>query len=169
MQKIRVPISSFQYGEVSDSLIMRTDTAVYNASAQSLQNMVVMAEGSVKKRYGLKHIYDYGLRYVSSDGTGTADDDGVVTQFTNTGQTSFTLNGAFVSGGQRQRMGLARLFYFNKKIIVLDEATSALDYKTEASILEKIYSLGKEYTIIMISHREETLKNCGVILEFPLK
>ena len=78
-------------------------------------------------------------------------------------------NGAFVSGGQRQRMGLARLFYFNNKIIVLDEATSALDYKTEASILEKIYSLGKEYTIIMISHRVETLKNCDVILEFPLK
>ena len=78
-------------------------------------------------------------------------------------------NGAFVSGGQRQRMGLARLFYFNKNIIVLDEATSALDYKTEASILEKIYSLGKEYTIIMISHRVETLKNCDVILEFPLK
>jgi len=61
MQKIRIPISSFQYGEVSDSLIMRTDTAVYNASAQSLQNMVVMAEGSVKKRYGLKFIYDYSL------------------------------------------------------------------------------------------------------------
>lgn len=78
-------------------------------------------------------------------------------------------NGAFVSGGQRQRMGLARLFYFDKNIIVLDEATSALDYKTEASILEKIYSLGKEYTIIMISHRVETLKNCDVILEFPLK
>jgi ATP-binding cassette subfamily B protein len=78
-------------------------------------------------------------------------------------------NGAFVSGGQRQRMGLARLFYFNKKIIVLDEATSALDYKTEASILEKIYSLEKEYTIIMISHREETLKKCDVVLEFPLK
>ena len=99
MQKIRVPISSFQYGEVSDSLIMRTDTAVYNSSAQSLQNMVVMAEGSVKKRYGLKHIYDYGLRYVASDGTGTADDDGIVTQFTNAGETSFTLNGAFVSSG----------------------------------------------------------------------
>ena len=78
-------------------------------------------------------------------------------------------NGAFVSGGQRQRIGLARLFYFNKNIIVLDEATSALDYKTEASILEKIYSLGKEYTIIIISHRVETLKNCDVILEFPLK
>ena len=67
MQKIRVPVSSFQFGEVSDSLIMRTDTAVYNASAQRLENMVVMAEGSVKKRYGMKHIYDYSITYSSSN------------------------------------------------------------------------------------------------------
>ena len=67
MQKVRVPISSFQYGEVSDSLLMRTDSPVYAQSAQRLENMVVMAEGSIKKRYGLKHIYDYGL-----SGVGTA-------------------------------------------------------------------------------------------------
>lgn len=99
MQKVRVAQNSFQFGEVSDSLVMRTDTAVYPASAQRVENMVVTAEGSLKKRYGLKHIYDYGLRYVASDGTGTADDDGIVTQFTNAGETSFTLNGAFVSSG----------------------------------------------------------------------
>jgi hypothetical protein len=63
MQKVRVPISSFQFGEVSDSLRMRTDSPVYAQSAQSLENMVVMAEGSVKKRYGLKHIHDYDIAY----------------------------------------------------------------------------------------------------------
>lgn len=63
MQKVRVPINSFQYGEVSDSLIMRTDTPIYAQSAQRLENMVVMSEGSVKKRYGLKHIYDYSITY----------------------------------------------------------------------------------------------------------
>mgnify|MGYP005988959693 CR=1 FL=1 len=59
MQKLRVPINSFQFGEVSGSLLMRTDSPVYSASAQSLQNMIVMSEGSVKKRDGLKHIYNY--------------------------------------------------------------------------------------------------------------
>ena len=63
MQKVRVPINSFQYGEVSDSLIMRTDTPIYSQSAQRLENLVVMGEGSVKKRYGLKHIYDYSITY----------------------------------------------------------------------------------------------------------
>lgn len=59
MQKLRVPINSFQFGEVSGSLLMRTDSPVYASSAQSLQNMVVMSEGSVKKRDGLKHVYRY--------------------------------------------------------------------------------------------------------------
>ena len=66
MQKIRVPINSFQFGEVSDSLLSRVDTAVYTASAQRVENMVVMAEGAVKKRTGLKHIYDYGITFNSS-------------------------------------------------------------------------------------------------------
>jgi len=61
MQKVRVPINSFQYGEISDSLIMRTDSPVYNQSAQRLENLLVMSEGSVKKRTGLKHIYNYGI------------------------------------------------------------------------------------------------------------
>lgn len=63
MQKIRIPQNSFQFGEVSDSLKMRTDSPVYGASASSLENMIVMAEGSVKKRYGMKFIHDYGLTY----------------------------------------------------------------------------------------------------------
>ena len=63
MQKVRVPINSFQFGEVSDSLKMRQDSPVYAQSASRLENLIVMAEGSVKKRFGLKHIYDYSLAY----------------------------------------------------------------------------------------------------------
>ena len=63
MQKVRVPISSFQFGEVSDSLISRNDTPILNSSAQRVENFLVMAEGSLKKRHGLKHIHDYNLTY----------------------------------------------------------------------------------------------------------
>lgn len=59
MQKVRVPINSFQYGEVSRSAMMRTDSAIYNASAQSLKNMVILAEGGVAKRRGLKSYYTF--------------------------------------------------------------------------------------------------------------
>ena len=61
MQKVRVPINSFQYGEISDSMLMRTDSPVYAQSAQTIQNFVITSEGSIKKRYGLKHLYTYGL------------------------------------------------------------------------------------------------------------
>ncbi len=92
MQKVRVAQNSFQFGEVSDSLVMRTDTAVYPASAQRVENMLVTAEGALKKRHGLKHIYDYGLRYVASDGTGTADNDALKTSAT-VSSGNQTLNG----------------------------------------------------------------------------
>ena len=54
MQKIRVAQNSFQFGEISDSAIMRTDSPVYSASAQSLKNMTVLPQGAVKKRSGLR-------------------------------------------------------------------------------------------------------------------
>jgi hypothetical protein len=66
MQKVRVPINSFQYGEISDSLIMRTDSPVYNQSAQRLENLLVTPEGAVIKRHGLEHQYTYSLTYDSS-------------------------------------------------------------------------------------------------------
>lgn len=67
MQKVRVPISSFQFGEVSDSLSSRIDTPILNSSAERVENFVVMPEGSLKKRHGLQHIYDYNLTYSSSN------------------------------------------------------------------------------------------------------
>lgn len=66
MQKVRVPQNSFQFGEISDSLIMRTDSPVYSSSAQRVENMVVTAEGSLKKRYGLKNHYNYSITYNTS-------------------------------------------------------------------------------------------------------
>jgi hypothetical protein len=57
MQKVRVPLSSFQFGEVSDSLSSRIDTPILNSSAERVENFVVMSEGSLKKRHGLRHIY----------------------------------------------------------------------------------------------------------------
>ncbi len=57
MQKVRIPQNSFQYGEISGNTVMRTDSPIYAASAQSLENMIVLPEGAVKKRHGTKFIY----------------------------------------------------------------------------------------------------------------
>ena len=53
MQKVRVPITNFQFGEVSPSLSSRTDSDIYNASAKRIQNLFLRAEGGVVKRNGL--------------------------------------------------------------------------------------------------------------------
>lgn len=62
-----------------------------------------------------------------------------------------------VSGGEKQRIMLARALYRNPKLLVLDEATSALDQKTQALILEELYNLKNEMSIILVTHRKESL------------
>ena len=71
--------------------------------------------------------------------------------------------GSNLSGGQRQRIGIARAIYNNPKILLLDEATSSLDSETEREILDEIFKIKKDKTIIIISHKHNTLKNCDKI------
>ena len=72
--------------------------------------------------------------------------------------------GAKISGGQQQRMGIARAIYKNPKILIFDEATNALDVKTESEILNSIKNLNKNITIIMITHRLEIIKKFDKII-----
>jgi len=73
----------------------------------------------------------------------------------------FFLVGEFgknVSGGQRQKIGIARAIYSNRPIIILDESTNSLDKKSEEYILDKIDKL-KDKTIIFITHNKGSLKS----------
>lgn len=72
--------------------------------------------------------------------------------------------GVRISGGQKQRLGIARTLYRNPKLILLDEATSALDSTTEEEVIKNIEKENKKKIIIMIAHRLSTLKNCNKLL-----
>ena len=61
MQKVRVPLTNFAFGEVSPSLYSRTDTPIYNQSAQRVKNFFLRSEGGVIKRSGLKKIYEFDI------------------------------------------------------------------------------------------------------------
>jgi len=74
--------------------------------------------------------------------------------------------GVRISGGQRQRIGIARALYHDPQVLVLDEASSSLDNRTEHEIMDDIYGLHGEKTIIMIAHRLDTIKRCDRILVF---
>lgn len=71
--------------------------------------------------------------------------------------------GIRISGGQRQRLGIARALYRNPDILVFDEATSALDTETEKEVMKSIDSLHGTKTMIMIAHRLSTIENCDVV------
>ena len=73
-------------------------------------------------------------------------------------------NGKMISGGERQRIGIARTLYFNSEFIVLDEPTSSLDEETTNKFLEVLNSLENK-TIIMISHQKSTLSICNKLYE----
>ena len=73
--------------------------------------------------------------------------------------------GVSLSGGQIQRLAIARALYKGAEILVFDEATSALDRATEASIIRELGELGEGITTITIAHRLETLNGCDQIIE----
>jgi ATP-binding cassette, subfamily B, bacterial PglK len=73
--------------------------------------------------------------------------------------------GARLSGGQVQRIGIARALNNNAKLLIFDESTSALDIQTEKELINKISKLKNKKTLIMISHRLSVLENCDKIYE----
>ena len=68
-----------------------------------------------------------------------------------------------ISGGQAQRIGIARCLYRNPKILLFDESTNSLDTKAESQILTELQKLKEEITIVIITHRENTLKFCDKV------
>jgi ABC-type bacteriocin/lantibiotic exporter with double-glycine peptidase domain len=73
--------------------------------------------------------------------------------------------GALISGGQLQRIGIARALYDDPQILVFDEATNALDNETEKLVLNTIASFKGNKTVIFISHSESALSQCDRIIE----
>ena len=72
-------------------------------------------------------------------------------------------NSIKVSGGEKQRIGIARAFYFNRDINIFDESTNAIDEKTESVIMNNIKKTFNNKFTIIISHKKETLKHCDQI------
>ena len=73
-------------------------------------------------------------------------------------------NNHSISGGQKQRLGIARALYFERPILILDESSSALDYNTENEIIESLTSQ-PGLTILFVTHRLKTLSKFDRVLE----
>lgn len=73
--------------------------------------------------------------------------------------------GSNISGGEKQRIAFARMFFSDAEIIIIDEATSALDEDTEASVLAEVTKLFRDKIVIMITHRPQNLQFVNEIIE----
>ncbi len=72
-------------------------------------------------------------------------------------------SGVRISGGERQRIGIARALYHDPAILILDEATSALDNTTERAVIEAVEGMKGQRTVVMIAHRLSTVQGCEVL------
>ena len=72
-------------------------------------------------------------------------------------------SGVRISGGERQRIGIARALYHDPAILILDEATSALDNTTERAVIEAVEGMKGDRTVVMIAHRLSTVRGCETL------
>jgi ABC-type multidrug transport system fused ATPase/permease subunit len=80
--------------------------------------------------------------------------------------TVITENGQNLSGGQKQKIGIARALLSNPGLIILDEATSSLDSRSEFEIMKVINNLRNKVTLIIVAHRLSTVKDADQIIYF---
>ena len=74
-----------------------------------------------------------------------------------------------MSGGQRQRLAIARALYKDSKLLILDEATNSVDNVTEKEIYDELIINFKNLTTVIVSHNEDSIKFCDKIYELKNK
>lgn len=89
--------------------------------------------------------------------------DGLVKSLPDGLDTRIGERGLRLSGGERQRLGIARALYRRPDILIMDEATSSLDLETEKAITDALNCFSGEKTVIIVSHRPQTVENCDII------
>lgn len=125
---------------------------------------ILMFSGSVAENVALGFPKkDINLELVSQ-AISAAQLDDFVLSLPNGLNTQVGERGAMISGGQRQRLGIARALYTKPNLLVLDEATSALDSDTELQISKSINDIKRNATVVMIAHRLSTALNADLVV-----
>lgn len=153
-----------QQGKVTvDGIDIRTNLPGWYARIGYVPQMIFMLDDTIRNNvaYGVdeKDIDEeqvwYALREAQMDEFVRGLPDGL--------DTSIGERGVRISGGQRQRLGIARALYTEPEIMIFDEATSALDNDTESAIMEAIERLHGKKTLVIIAHRLTTIEKCDAV------
>ena len=122
----------------------------------------VLFDGTVfdNVSYGMPSVTDKQVR----DALKAANAEDFVNELPNGIETLVGEKGARISGGQKQRLAIARALIRNPRILILDEATSALDSQSEHAIQDALNTLMKSRTTFMVAHRLSTVQRANCIL-----
>jgi ABC-type multidrug transport system fused ATPase/permease subunit len=125
---------------------------------------VVIAEGTIRENVALGYPREEATDELVMRALRVANLDQFIETLPQGIDTPVGERGAKISGGQRQRLGIARAMFTHPHLLVLDEATSSLDGETEANISAAVHSLRGATTVIMIAHRLSTVRNADTIV-----
>lgn len=127
---------------------------------------IFLSDCSIKENIALGiNTKDINLQQIENVSKTAKLHDFVINNLPDKYETIIGERGVRLSGGQRQRIGIARALYNNPKILILDEATSSLDNNTEKKVMDAIYKITDDITVIIIAHRLNTIKNCDKIFK----
>ena len=154
---------------LSDGLDIKNYLSEWQKSIGYVSQNIFLLDTSLKENiaFGVaKEKIDYDqlkkvIKYTNLSDFVKDLDDGIDT---NIGE-----KGSKISGGQIQRVAIARELYRNPSVLILDEATTGLDYENEKQILDSINKLRSKMTIIIISHNKSTLSVCDKLLDLKKK
>jgi ABC-type multidrug transport system fused ATPase/permease subunit len=125
---------------------------------------VVIAAGTIRENVALGYPPEAATDELVLSALKVAHLDKFIETLPNGIDTQVGEHGAKISGGQRQRLGIARAMFTRPHLLVLDEATSSLDGETEANISEAIHALRGSTTIVMIAHRLSTVRDADIVV-----
>lgn len=125
---------------------------------------VVISAGTIRENIALGYPIEEATDELIMGALKVAHLDKFVSELPDGVDTQVGERGAKISGGQRQRLGIARAMFTRPHLLVLDEATSSLDGETEASISEAIHALRGSTTVVIIAHRLSTVRNADMVV-----
>ena len=154
-----------QSGTITISGVSPTNATIqWSGGISYVPQNVIISSGSIRENVGLGYQKEFATDSRTWDAIGSAQLKETVENLPDGIDALVGENGGRISGGQRQRLGIARALFTLPKLLVLDEATSALDGQTENDITDAIGELSGKATVIIIAHRLSTVRNVDQVI-----
>jgi len=159
----------FRFYDVNDGSITIDGTDLRDVTQQSVRsNIGIVPQDTVLFNESIFYNLQYANRSASKEDIVSAAKQANIHEFISALPDGYDTmvgeRGLKLSGGEKQRVAIARVILKNPKILVFDEATSALDSHSEQAILESLKLAARNHTTLVIAHRLSTIMDADVIL-----